>query len=218
MSEPVAPLEITPTLLLRAYVAGVFPMAESAGSTEIFWVDPKLRGVLPLDRFHMPRSLRKRIRRGGFEVTTDTCFERVVRGCAAREETWINEEIRELYVTLHRMGFGHSVEVWMDGELAGGLYGVAIRSAFFGESMFSHRSDASKIALVWLMARLKATGYRLLDTQFVTDHLRHFGAVEVRREKYRKMLDAAMVDQPDFSAFSSSASADLVLQLSTQTS
>lgn len=218
MSEPVEPLEITPTLLLRAYAAGVFPMAHSADADEIFWVDPRKRGILPLPAFHVSRSLRRRIRRGGFEVTVDEDFAGTLDGCAAREETWINPEIRDLYITLHRMGYAHSVEVREGGELVGGLYGVRLGAAFFGESMFSARPDASKIALVWLVARLKAGRFTLLDTQFVTDHLRSFGAVEVPRSHYHDLLDAALKRQSDWGALSPDASADSVLQLSTQTS
>ncbi len=218
MSKPIEPLEITPTLLLRAYAAGVFPMAHSADAEEIFWVDPRKRGILPLPAFHVSRSLRKRIRQGGFEVTVDGDFNGVLDGCAARDETWINPEIRDLYVTLHRMGYAHSVEVREDGALVGGLYGVCLGAAYFGESMFSARPDASKIALVWLVARLKAGRFTLLDTQFVTDHLRGFGAVEVPRAHYHALLDAALKRQSDWWALPLDASADSVLQLSTQTS
>lgn len=218
MSEPIKPLEITPTLLLRAYAAGVFPMAQSAEAEEIFWVDPKRRGILPLDGFHVPKSLRKRVRRGDFRVTVDLAFEEVMEGCAGREETWINPEIRDLYGTLHRLGYANSLEVWMDGRLAGGLYGVRLGAAFFGESMFSVVPDASKIALVWLVARLKAGGFTLLDTQFVTEHLRRFGALEVPRARYHQMLETALARSADFYSLPDDASAELVLQLSTQTS
>jgi leucyl/phenylalanyl-tRNA--protein transferase len=218
MSKPITPLEITPSLLLRAYAAGVFPMAESVDAQEIFWVDPKKRGILPLKAFRVPRSLRKRIRRGGYTVTVDKDFEGVLKGCADREETWINPEIRDLYGTLHRLGYAHSVEVWMDGELAGGLYGVRLGSALFGESMYARRTDASKIALVYLMARLKVGKFTLLDTQFVTEHLRGFGAVEAPRAHYHKLLEDALTRHSDFWALSSDATPDEVLQLSTQTS
>src|SRR6056297_1836267 len=197
MSEPLKPLDITPTLLLRAYAAGVFPMAQSADSEEIFWVDPKRRGILPLDGLHVPRSLRKRIR---------------------REETWINPEIRDLYGTLHRLGYASSVEVWMDGALAGGLYGVRLGSAFFGESMFSREADASKIALVWLVARLNAGGFTLLDTQFVTGHLRRLGATEVSRARYHQLLERSLAQPADFYSLADDASPETVLQLSTQRS
>ncbi|MEO0683105.1 MAG: leucyl/phenylalanyl-tRNA--protein transferase [Pseudomonadota bacterium] len=218
MSEPVKPLEITPTLLLRAYAAGVFPMAQSADADEIFWVDPKRRGVLPLIDFHVPRSLRKRIRRHDYRVTVDAAFEAVLEGCADRPETWINPEINDLYGTLHRLGYANSLEVWMDDRLVGGLYGVRLGAAFFGESMFSTARDASKIALVWLIARLKAGGYTLLDTQFVTEHLRGFGALEIPRSQYHRMLEDALARQADFYSLSAEAGPDEVLQLSTQTS
>ena len=218
MSEPVEPLRITPTLLLRAYAAGVFPMAQSADADDIFWVDPKRRGILPLDGLHVPRSLARAIRRGGFEVAVDRDFEGVLDGCAAREETWINPEIRELYGTLHRLGYAHSVEVRMDGALAGGLYGVQLGAAFFGESMFSRRTDASKIALVHLVARLRAGGFSLLDTQFVTQHLRKLGATEVSRDTYHRMLETALKTPADFYSLPDDPDAELVLQLSTQTS
>lgn len=218
MSEPIEPLEITPTLLLRAYAAGVFPMAQSADAEDIFWVDPKRRGILPLDALHVSHSLAKTIRRGEFRVSVDADFEAVLSGCASRDETWINPEIRELYGTLHRLGYAHSVEVWMDGEIAGGLYGVQLGSAFFGESMFSLRPDASKIALVWLVARLRKGGFTLLDTQFVTTHLRRMGAEEISRARYHQMLEAALKTPADFYRLAPDASPAEVLQFSTQTS
>ncbi|WP_339948979.1 leucyl/phenylalanyl-tRNA--protein transferase [uncultured Albimonas sp.] len=218
MSEPIEPLEITPTLLLRAYSAGVFPMAQSADADDIFWVDPKRRGILPLDGLHVPRSLTKRMKRDGHVASVDRAFEAVLDGCAARDETWINPEIRELYGTLHRLGYAHSVEIWMDGELAGGLYGVQLGAAFFGESMFSTRTDASKIALVWLVARLRAGGFKLLDTQFVTGHLSRLGAIEISRARYHQMLEEAVKSRADFYSLPGDASPDLALQLSTQTS
>lgn len=209
---------VTPELLLQAYAAGVFPMAQSAGSTRIYWVDPRWRGILPLARFHVPRSLRRRARRGDFSITVDRDFAGVLDGCADRPETWINPRIRELYLSLHRMGCAHSIEVRMDGELAGGLYGVRMGAAFFGESMFSRRTDASKLALVWLVARLRAGGFRLLDTQFVTDHLRRFGAIEIPRARYLTLLDEALSCAADFHALPEDASSELVLQLTSQTS
>jgi len=218
MSEPIEPLEITPTLLLRAYSAGVFPMAQSADADDIFWVDPKRRGILPLDGLHVPKSLAKRMKRDGHVCTVDRAFEQVLDGCAARDETWINPEIRELYGTLHRLGYAHSVEIWMDGELAGGLYGVQLGAAFFGESMFSTRTDASKIALVWLVARLRAGGFKLLDTQFVTAHLSRLGAIEISRARYHQMLEEAVKSRADFYSLPGDASPGLALQLSTQTS
>lgn len=218
MARPHDPLEITPTLLLRAYAAGVFPMAESAEADTLFWVDPKKRGILPLDRLHVSASLRRTIRRGRFRVTVDRHFAEVIAGCADRAETWINQEIRDLFMTLHRMGYAHSVEVHDAEGLAGGLYGVRLGAAFFGESMFSRRPDASKIALVWLVARLRAGGFTLLDTQFVTDHLARLGAVEISRDAYHRMLDAALERQGDFGALPEDAPYSVILQAITQTS
>ncbi|MEM9766168.1 MAG: leucyl/phenylalanyl-tRNA--protein transferase, partial [Pseudomonadota bacterium] len=185
-------LEVTPELLLRAYAAGVFPMAEAADSDEIFWVEPRRRGILPLDGFHLSRSLKKRLRRDDYELRTNTAFDAVLHACADRSETWINPQISSLYTALHRMGRAHSVEVWMGGRLAGGLYGVCLGGAFFGESMFSHARDASKIALAHLVARLKRGGFLLLDTQFTTEHLERLGAVTVSRQTYRALLDEAL--------------------------
>ncbi|MEN3161539.1 leucyl/phenylalanyl-tRNA--protein transferase [Tistrella mobilis] len=189
-------MHLTPDLLLRAYVCGIFPMAESGDKPELYWVDPDRRGVLPLDGFHLPRKLRKTIRRQPFTVTVDADFEGVMCGCAApapgRERTWINDEILALYTELHQMGHAHSIEVREGAELVGGLYGVSLGAAFFGESMFSRRTDASKVALVHLVARLKRGGYRLLDTQFVTDHLTRFGAIEIPRGVYQDRLRNAL--------------------------
>jgi leucyl/phenylalanyl-tRNA---protein transferase len=189
-------IAITPELLLRAYAAGIFPMAETADDPEVFWVDPELRGILPLDGFHLPRRLARTLRQDVFEVRCDAAFETVVRGCAEptpeRPKTWINEEIVRLYAALHRLGFAHSVETWRGGELVGGLYGVALGAAFFGESMYSRVTDASKVALAQLVARLRLGGFRLLDTQFVTDHLQQFGAVEISRAQYHHRLTAAI--------------------------
>lgn len=212
------PLEITPTLLLRAYAAGVFPMADAAASDEIFWVDPRSRGVLPLDKLHVSRSMRRTVRRGGFKVRVNYAFRQTVAACAAREETWINDEIADLYLTLHKLGYAHSVEVWSGGKMTGGLYGVALGGAFFGESMFSIAPNASKLALIWLVARLRAGGFRLLDTQFKTDHLGTLGAVEISRASYHKELEAALSVQAKFLAMDADLPADQVLQLSTQTS
>lgn len=210
--------ELTPTLLLRAYAAGVFPMADSAESDGLYWVDPQMRGVIPLERFRVPRSLAKRMRRGGYAVTTDAVFADVLDACADRDETWINGEIRRLYLGLHRMGYAHSLEVWIDDRLAGGLYGVRIGGAFFGESMFHRRTDASKIALTHLVARLKAGGFSLLDAQFVTDHLARFGAEALPRERYRVLLARAVQERADFEALDQSAPVETVLQLASQTS
>ena len=207
--------EITPMLLLRAYASGVFPMAESADAPETFWVDPRRRGVLPLDGLHVSRSLRRAFLKGGFAIRVNADFTAVLDACADRDETWINPEIRRLYRGLHRMGHAHSVEVWTEGGLAGGLYGVALGAAFFGESMFSRARDASKLALVALVARLNAGGFRLLDTQFVTDHLARLGAVEISRKDYRTRLTEAINRPADFFAISPDTPAQRLLQLAT---
>ena len=186
------PARLTPELLLRAYASGVFPMSEAEDDPRVFWVDPERRGVLPLDGFHLSRSLRKTILKAPFDLTLDMAFEDVVRGCAAREETWINDTIFRGYFGLHRLGYAHSVEVWQGDDLVGGVYGVALGGAFFGESMFSRATDASKIALATLIAHLRQTGFQLFDTQFTTGHLVRLGAVEVAREDYHHLLDAAM--------------------------
>jgi leucyl/phenylalanyl-tRNA--protein transferase len=183
---------IDPDLLLRAYAIGVFPMSDSRDAEEVFWVEPRRRAILPLARFRLSRSLRKTIRSGEYRVTCDTAFAEVVRRCAQREETWINGEIEVSYRLLHERGHAHSIECWHEGELAGGLYGVNLGAAFFGESMFSARRDASKVALAWLVARLKVGGYKLLDCQFMTDHLRSLGAVEVTQEDYLALLESAL--------------------------
>lgn len=187
---------ISPEILLRAYAAGVFPMARSRHDTELCWIDPDERGILPFQNFHIPKSLRKALKRGIFEVRVDAAFDAVMRGCAeptpGRPETWINDEILRLYNELFGMGYAHSVECWRNGELVGGLYGVQLGGAFFGESMFSRATDASKIALCHLMARLKYGGFRLLDTQFVTDHLERFGAIEIPRHEYLNLLMGAV--------------------------
>lgn len=188
--------ELTSDLLLRAYAAGLFPMAESADDPELFWVDPERRGILPLDDFHIPRRLRRTIRQSRFEVTADRDFAAVIEGCAERtphrKSTWINTEIVRLYGELHALGHAHSIECWQEGELVGGLYGVALHGAFFGESMFSRATDASKVALAHLVARLRRGGFTLLDTQFVTPHLMRFGALEIARRDYRKRLEEAL--------------------------
>lgn len=188
--------KITPEMLLRAYAIGIFPMAEARHDPNLYWIDPELRGILPLGDFHVPRSLRKTMRNGTFSVTFDQAFEDVVLGCAepapGRRQTWINDIIFDLCRKLHAMGFAHSVETWQDGQLVGGLYGIALGGAFFGESMFSRETDASKVALVRLVDRLRAGGYTLLDTQFVTKHLTQFGAIEIPREEYRRRLTEAL--------------------------
>ena len=188
--------EITPELLLRAYSIGLFPMADSADDPELFWVEPDMRGVIPLDGFHVSRSLAKTIRKAPFDIRFDTAFDAVVAACAAaapdRPSTWINAKIKSLYGTLHRMGHAHCVEAWEGDQLVGGLYGVSLGAAFFGESMFSRRTDASKVCLVALVERLKANGFRLLDTQFTTEHLKTFGAIDVPKIEYEDMLANAL--------------------------
>ncbi|BBK31048.1 leucyl/phenylalanyl-tRNA--protein transferase [Stella humosa] len=206
---------LTPEILLRAYAVGLFPMAETADDPELFWVDPDWRGVLPLDGFHLPRRLARRVRQNPFTVTVDQDFAAVVDGCAertgSRRETWINGQIRELYAALHAMGRAHSVECWRGGRLVGGLYGVHIGAAFFGESMFMRETDASKVALVHLVARLIKGGFRLLDTQFVTDHLAGFGTVEVPKAQYRRLLARAIAVEAELPAEMSDADALAVL-------
>lgn len=183
---------IDPEMLLRAYAIGVFPMSDSREAPEVFWVEPRRRAIIPIEGFRLSRSLRKTLRSGEFEVTADRAFESVIRACADREETWINDQIEESFIALHRLGHAHSVECRHQGELVGGLYGVALGAAFFGESMFSRRTDASKVALAWLVARLRVGGYRLLDCQFMTEHLRSLGAVEVPQSDYLALLASAV--------------------------
>jgi leucyl/phenylalanyl-tRNA--protein transferase len=188
--------------LLACYARGVFPMADAREDARVFLIDPERRGVIPLDRFHVSQRLARTVRRDAFEIRIDTAFADVVQACAAptseRPETWINRPIERLYLRLHELGFAHSVECWRDGVLAGGLYGVALKAAFFGESMFSRRRDASKVALVHLVARLIAGGFRLLDTQFQTEHLAQFGAEEISRRDYRRRLDRALAAEASF--------------------
>lgn len=201
---------LTADILLKAYAVGMFPMAESADDPNLFWVEPEWRGILPLDTFHLPHRLARVIRRDAFEVRIDTDFDAVINGCAApavgREKTWINGTIHQLYGELFSRGHCHTVEAWRDGELVGGLYGVSIGAAFFGESMFSTATDASKVALAHLVARLRAGGYRLLDTQFVTDHLARFGAVEIPRQVYSRRLAEAITLPGDFRALPAAVS------------
>lgn len=188
--------EITPAILLKAYACGIFPMAESADDPGLFWIDPSERGIIPLEDFHIPRSLRKTIRRNVFEMRFDTAFPAVIDGCAEaapdRRQTWINADIRSLYLALFREGHAHSVEAWREGDLVGGLYGVSLGAAFFGESMFSRETDASKVSLAFLVDRLRHGGYRLLDTQFLTSHLSQFGAREIPRAEYQARLEEAI--------------------------
>jgi leucyl/phenylalanyl-tRNA--protein transferase len=189
-------LEITPELLLQAYRIGVFPMGERRDDPKLYWLDPRLRAILPLDRFHLPKRLARTVRQGTFEVTADQAFTEVMRACAeprpGHPESWINEPILDLYGELFRRGHAHSIECRRDGMLVGGLYGVSVGAAFFGESMFSRERDASKVALVHLVARLTKGRFRLLDCQFMTEHLRGFGAIELPREEFRVMLAEAV--------------------------
>lgn len=218
--------EVTPAILLKAYACGIFPMAETAEDRSIFWVDPEERGILPLDAFHVPRSLRKTLRKGHFEMRVDTAFPAVVDACAEptpdRPQTWINAEIRKLYLALFHAGHAHSVETWRDGHLVGGLYGVSLGAAFFGESMFSRETDASKVALVHLHQRLVAGGYLLLDTQFLTAHLARFGALEIPRSDYQRRLETAVSGRAAFLALdrqpAGAASEEAALQPVSQTS
>lgn len=209
---------LTAGLLLRGYAAGVFPMSESRDSAGVYWVDPERRGILPLDGFRISRSLARRIRRGGYRIAVDSDFDGVVEACAGREETWINRTLSGLYGELHRAGRAHSLEVWMNGELAGGVYGVTSGGAFFGESMFSLRTDASKIALAHLVDRLNRAGFELFDVQFLTPHLASLGAVEIPRDAYRRRLRAALSAPADFAAAGTTPTAQEVLQRNSQTS
>ena len=183
---------LDPRLLLRGYAAGIFPMSDSRDARDIFWVEPRNRAIIPLDRFHVSHSLARTLRQDRFTVTRDQAFAEVIRACAAREETWINSEIERATLGLHAAGHAHSIECWRDGELAGGLYGVRLGRAFFGESMFSHRTDASKVALAWLVARMRVGHFTLLDCQFMTAHLASMGAVTVARDAYVALLSAAL--------------------------
>jgi leucyl/phenylalanyl-tRNA---protein transferase len=195
-------VEITPEILLRAYAAGIFPMAEDADDPALFWVEPRERGVLPLDGFHLSRRLARTVRSDLFDVRVDHDFDAVIAGCAApgvdRGKTWINARIRRLYGDLFDVGNCHTVEVYRAGRLVGGLYGVRLEAAFFGESMFHRERDASKVALVHLVARLRAGGFKLLDAQFVTEHLAHFGAIEVPRSAYKRLLREAIEAPADW--------------------
>ena len=203
-SRDAAFVEITPEVLLKAYACGIFPMAESADDPAIYWIEPEQRGVIPLDGFHVPGRLARTVRAERFRVVCDRDFAAVIDGCAApqpgRTRTWINGRIRNLYLGLYGIGHCHTVEVYDGDALVGGLYGVSLGRTFFGESMFHHARDASKVALVHLVARLKAGGFRLLDTQFITDHLKTFGAVELPRKQYHKLLADALIGEADFAA------------------
>lgn len=216
--------DISPELLLRAYASGVFPMAESADDPEIFWVDPQRRGVIPLDGFHVSRSLARFIRKDPFGISINRDFAGVVQGCADRPETWINPQIFDLYSQLHDLRCAHSLEVWENDELVGGVYGVALGGAFFGESMFSRRTNASKVALAHLVHHLRQSGFVLFDTQFITSHLASLGAIEIPRAAYHELLGKALRtratfdDQPSSALASGSEVVSELMQASTQTS
>ncbi|MEM7422358.1 MAG: leucyl/phenylalanyl-tRNA--protein transferase [Pseudomonadota bacterium] len=211
-------LELTPELVLRAYGAGVFPMADAADSDEIYWVDPRKRGILPLNGFHLSRSLRRALMKNDFRVRTDTAFDTVMDACADRPETWINPTIRGLFHSLHRMGYAHSIEIWREERLIGGLYGLRLGAAFFGESMFSRERDGSKIALAWLVARLRYGGFTLLDTQFTTPHLESLGARSVPRGHYHELLERALTRRGQFHALPGDTQPSKIVQLITQRS
>jgi leucyl/phenylalanyl-tRNA---protein transferase len=208
---------ITPQILLQAYAAGVFPMAESADDPALYWVEPEERGVIPLQGFHISRSLKKSVRQQPYEIRIDRAFQQVMLKCAeqsdTRKDTWINKRIISLYTQLHKINCAHSVEAWQNGELVGGLYGVKIGGAFFGESMFSRATDASKIALVHLVARLKHGGFTLLDAQFVNPHLLQFGTQAIAKKDYLKLLEPAMDRDADFQQFTGDANPEDVLKL-----
>ncbi len=210
-------IEITPQVLLKAYTCGIFPMAESADDPALYWIEPQHRGILPLEGVHVPRRLARTLRALPYDIRIDTDIEGVIEGCAAsrpgRRSTWINERIRSLYRDLFDLGHCHTVEVWDGDRLVGGLYGVALSGAFFGESMFSYARDASKVALVYLAARLAYGGFRLLDTQFVTDHLRQFGTMELNREEFHRLLEEALDVEANFLRLPRDAGPDQILDI-----
>lgn len=191
---------LTPDLMIRAYAAGIFPMSDGAHHPEVFWVDPQRRGVFPLDSFHISRSLRKRLQRGGYEIAINRDFAGTVLSCADRDETWINAQIFSTYLALHAQGYAHSIEVWEGGQMIGGVFGIALGAGFFGESMFSARTDGSKIALAYLIHRLRVGGFQLFDTQFTTEHLQSLGAVDLPRVEYRRRLKTAVTSHANFFA------------------
>lgn len=209
-------------VLLRAYAYGVFPMAEARDDPQLYWIDPERRGILPLNAFHLPKRLKRTVRSGKFRIRIDTAFRDVMLGCAQaasdREGTWINDRIVDLYGQLFARGHAHSVEAWQGPRLVGGLYGVSLGAAFFGESMFSREADASKVALVHLVARLIAGGYKLLDTQFVTSHLSQFGTIEISRDEYRIRLHEATNLKADFYRLPPDVAPEVVSQVLSQTS
>jgi leucyl/phenylalanyl-tRNA--protein transferase len=210
-------IEITPQVLLKAYACGIFPMAESADDPALYWIEPQQRGILTLDQVHVPRRLARTVRQGLYDVRIDTDFDGVITGCAAsrpgRRTTWINPKIRGLYRDLFQSGYCHTVEAWAGDRLVGGLYGVALNGAFFGESMFSTARDASKVALVYLCARLIEGGFSLLDTQFVTEHLKQFGTQEIDRAEFHALLEKALAHQADFLALPLDASPQRILDV-----
>jgi leucyl/phenylalanyl-tRNA---protein transferase len=210
-------IEITPQVLLKAYACGIFPMAESADDPALYWIEPQQRGILTLDQVHVPRRLARTVRQGLYDVRIDTDFDGVITGCAAsrpgRRTTWINPKIRGLYRDLFQSGYCHTVEAWAGDRLVGGLYGVALNGAFFGESMFSTARDASKVALVYLCARLIEGGFSLLDTQFVTEHLKQFGTQEIDRAEFHALLEKALAHQADFLALPLDASPQRILDI-----
>lgn len=209
---------LTPELLLQGYAQGIFPMAEGRDSAEIYWVDPRERGILPLDGFHLSRSLRKRMRRGDITATLNQSFAQVVTACADRDETWINEAIFDLYLSLHKAGFAHSIEIRAENQLIGGVYGVTIGSAFFGESMFSGQRDGSKMALTFAVDLLRRSDFMLFDTQFLTPHLQSLGAIEISRKAYQHRLAAAIKAPGHLILTPTLPPADQVLQRMTQMS
>lgn len=211
-------MTLTPDLLLNAYASGVFPMAENRDDSDIFWVDPQFRGVIPLDDFRISRSLAKTLRRAPFQITLNTDFEQVVTGCADRPETWINDTIFDLYRALHARGDAHAIEVWDGPDLVGGVYGITIGGAFFGESMFSRRRDASKVALAYLVDHLNRCGFMLFDTQFITDHLASLGAIEIPRKAYQAALSQALQVDANFLNITAITDAYALLQRNAQTS
>lgn len=214
MTEP----RLTSAMLLRGYANGIFPMAEHRDDPDLFWVDPRHRGIMPLGGFHMSRSLARRLRSGAFTATTDTAFAQVLQACAARDETWINPTLFDLYLDLAETGQAHSVEVWQDGVLAGGVFGVRLGGAFFGESMFSAKTDGSKAALAWLVDALMRNRFQLFDVQFLTAHLATLGAVEIPRSEYQSRLQGALPVPADFPAPGALEPAQVVVQRITQTS
>lgn len=209
---------LTPELLLGAYAAGVFPMADSRDAREVYWVDPRERGVLPLDGFHMSRSLARRMKKGGLRASLDVAFEEILDGCADRDDTWINGTIRELVLTLAERGQAHAFGVWSDDQLIGGMYGLTLGSAFFGESMFSRATDGSKMTLAWAVDHLRRTGFTLFDTQFLTPHLASLGAVEISRAQYHVLLQIALDRSTDIRKIPLESEAHAVVQRMTQTS